>query len=82
MQENLSDTLEKIQQAALEEFSEKGFQGSFPAADREICRSNHRGFLTGYFSSEGGAVCLYRRATCRCLDGEIHGSPDFFCPAA
>ena len=51
MQENLSDTLEKIQQAALEEFSEKGFQG---ASLRQIVK--HAGVTTGafygYFSSK------------------------------
>ena len=51
MQENLSDTLEKIQQAALEEFSEKGFLG---ASLRQIVK--HAGVTTGafygYFSSK------------------------------
>ena len=44
MQENLSDTLEKIQQAALEEFSEKGFQG---ASLRQIVK--YAGVTTGAF---------------------------------
>ena len=51
MQENLSDTLEKIQQAALEEFSEKGFQG---ASLRQIVKyaGVTTGAFYGYFSSK------------------------------
>lgn len=51
MQENTSATLEKIQQAALDEFSEKGFRG---ASLRQIVK--HAGVTTGafygYFSSK------------------------------
>ena len=46
MQENLSDTLEKIQQAALEEFSEKGFQG---ASLRQIVK--RAGVTQGLFTA-------------------------------
>lgn len=52
MQENSSATLDKIQQAALEEFSEKGF---FGASLRQIVKQ--AGVTTGafygyYFSKE------------------------------
>ena len=51
MEEKSPDTLERIQQAALEEFSEKGFLGRFFAADRKERRGDHGGFY-GYFSSK------------------------------
>ena len=52
MEEKSSDTLEKIQQAALEEFSEKGFLG---ASLRQIVKNAGvtTGAFYGYFSSKG-----------------------------
>mgnify|MGYP000668245725 CR=1 FL=1 len=44
MEEKSPDTLEKIQQSALEEFSEKGFLGCLFAADRKTA-----GVTTGAF---------------------------------
>lgn len=51
MEEKSSDTLEKIQQAALEEFSEKGFLG---ASLRQIVKNAGvtTGAFYGYFSSK------------------------------
>ena len=51
MEEKSSDTLEKIQQAALEEFSEKGFLG---ASLRLIVKNAGvtTGAFYGYFSSK------------------------------
>ena len=51
MEEKSSDTLEKIQQAALEEFSEKGFLG---ASLRQIVKNAGvtTGAVYGYFSSK------------------------------
>lgn len=51
MEEKSSDTLEKIQQAALEEFSEKGFLG---ASLRQIFKNAGvtTGAFYGYFSSK------------------------------
>lgn len=51
MEEKSTATLEKIQQAAMEEFSEKGFQG---ASLRQIVKQAGvtTGALYGYFSSK------------------------------
>ena len=65
MEEKTQDTLERIQQSALDEFSEKGFLG---ASLRQIVK--HAGVTTGafygYFSSKE-ALFHY---------GEIYGSAD------
>lgn len=50
MEEKSTVTLEKIQQAAMEEFSEKGFHGGLPTADREAAGVT-TGALYGYFSA-------------------------------
>ena len=44
MEENTPTTLERIQEAAMTEFLDKGFWG-LPAADREERRGNYRSFL-------------------------------------
>ena len=49
---NLTATLEKIQEAALTEFLDKGFLGDLPAADREECRGDHRRLLRLFFASK------------------------------
>ena len=51
MEEKLSDTMVKIQQAALEEFSDKGFLG---ASLRQIVKNAGvtTGAFYGYFSSK------------------------------
>ena len=42
MEEKSTATLEKIQQAAMEEFSGQRLPGGLPAADREAGRGDHR----------------------------------------
>ena len=55
MESKAPDTLERIQQAALDEFSEKGFLWSLSAADRETRWSNY-GAFTAIFPAK--RLCL------------------------
>lgn len=60
MEERSLDTLERIQQAALEEFSEKGFLG---ASLRQIVKNaggDHWGFLWLLFQ-QGSTIRCHRR---------------------
>ena len=67
MESKTQDTLERIQQAALDEFSEKGFLG---ASLRQIVK--HAGVTTGafygYFFQQRGSVCFHCRTACRYFD--------------
>ena len=58
MDEKLTATLEKIQEAALTEFLDKGFLGASLAADREERRGDHWGVLR-LFLQQGGPVRLH-----------------------
>ena len=71
-------TMERIQQAALEEFSEKGFLG---ASLRQIVKNAGvtTGAFYGLFFQQGGAVCLPGGTPCRRAHGQVHGSPDQLC---
>ena len=65
MESKTPDTLEKIQQAALDEFSEKGFLG---ASLRQIVK--HAGVTTGafygYFSSKEALFASIVELSCIC----------------
>lgn len=67
MESKTQDTLERIQQAALDEFSEKGFLG---ASLRQIVK--HAGVTTGgllrLFFQQRGSVCFHCRTACRYFD--------------
>ena len=75
MEEKSNVTLEKIQEAAMSEFLDKGFQGASPA-DRKKCRGNYWCVLR-LFLQQGGALCLHRGATRGRFDGAVHGGADF-----
>ena len=75
MDENTLSTLERIQQAALDEFSEKGFW-RFPAPDRKKRRRDYRGLLRLLFQ-QGSPVRFHCRTPCRRPYGQVYGSPDF-----
>lgn len=81
MEETSVTTLEKIQEAAMAEFLDKGFQG---ASLRQIVKNAGvtTGAFYGYFSQQGGPVRLYRGAPCRRPHGEVHGGPDLLRRAA
>ena len=76
MESKAPDTLERIQQAALDEFSEKGFLG---ASLRQIVKqagvttgalygwSNYGGLLRLFFQQRG-SVCFHCRTACRYFD--------------
>ena len=66
MEERTTATLEKIQEAALAEFLDKGF---------------HRGLLR-LLLQQGGPVQRPGGAPCRCPYGQVHGGPDLLCRAA
>ena len=66
MEEKGLDTLERIQQAAMEEFSEKGFLGAFSSEDRKERRSDYRGVLRLFFQQRS-AVCFFSGTPCRPL---------------
>ena len=76
MDEKTVSTLERIQQAALDEFSEKRIPGRFPAPDREKRRSDHRGLLRLLFQQRS-PVRFHRGTPCRRPYGQVYGSPDF-----
>ena len=78
MEENTPTTLERIQEAAMTEFLDKGFLGASPAADREERRGNYRSFLW-LLLQQGGSICLYCRTPRQGTDGPVHGGPDLLC---
>lgn len=80
MEEKLSDTMVKIQQAALEEFSDKGF---FGASLRQIVKNAGvtTGAFYGYFSSKG-SVRIHCGTACHRSHGPIYGSTDRLCRVA
>ena len=53
MDEKSSATLENILQAAMEEFSDKGFSGRIPTSDRKKGRRDHRCLLWIFFQQRG-----------------------------
>ena len=76
MEEKSNATLEKIHEAAMAEFLDKGFQG---ASLRQIVKNAGvtTGAFYGYFSSKGSTLCLHRGAARGCFDGAVHGGADF-----
>ena len=76
MEEKSTVTLKKIQEAAMAEFLDKGFQG---ASLRQIVKNAGvtTGAFYGYFSSKEAPLCLHRGATCGRFDGAVHGGADF-----
>lgn len=81
MEEKLSDTMVKIQQAALEEFSDKGF---FGASLRQIVKN--AGVTTGgilrIFLQQRGSVRIHCGTACHRSHGPIYGSTDRLCRVA
>ena len=77
MEENTPTTLERIQEAAMTEFLDKGFLG---ASLRQIVKNAGvtTGAFYGYFSSKE-ALCLYCRTPRQGTDGPVHGGPDLLC---
>ena len=76
MEETSVTTLEKIQEAAMAEFLDKGFQG---ASLRQIVKNAGvtTGAFYGYFSSKEALF-----ASCRRPHGEVHSGPDLLRRAA
>ena len=74
MEERTTATLEKIQEAALTEFLDKGFQG---ASLRQIVKNAGvtTGAFYGYFSSKEAPVQRPGGAPRRRPHGQIHGGP-------
>lgn len=81
MEEKLSDTMVKIQQAALEEFSDKGFLG---ASLRQIVKNAGvtTGAFYGYFSSKEALFASIVEPACHRSHGPIYGSTDRLCRVA
>lgn len=81
MEEKSNVTLKKIQEAAMAEFLDKGFQG---ASLRQIVKN--AGVTTGgllrLLLQQGGALCLHRGAARGRFDGAVHGGPDLLCRTA
>ena len=76
MEEKSNATLEKIHEAAMAEFLDKGFQGASLRQIVKKCRGNHWCVLR-LFLQQGGALCLHRGATRGRFDGAVHGGADF-----
>ena len=81
MEEKLSDTMVKIQQAALEEFSDKGF---FGASLRQIVKNAGvtTGAFYGYFSSKEALFASIVEPHATALMGRFYGSTDRLCRVA
>ena len=73
MEEKLTATLEKIQEAAMDEFLNKGFLG---ASLRQIVKNAGvtTGAFYGYFSS--------KEALFASIVGQVYGGADLLCRAA
>ena len=84
MEENTPTTLERIQEAAMTEFLDKGFLG---ASLRQIVKNAGvtTGAFYGYFSSKEALfnALVEPHAYCRTprqgTDGPVHGGPDLLC---
>ena len=76
MEQEACTTLEQIQQAAVQEFLDKGFQGT-PLQQIVKNAGVTTGAFYGYFSSKGSTLCLHRGATRRRFDRAVHGGADF-----
>ena len=74
MEEKSNATLEKIHEAAMAEFLDKGFQG---ASLRQIVKNAGVTTVLRLFLQQGGAFCLHRGAARGCFDGAVHGGADF-----
>ena len=78
MEEKSTATLEKIQETALTEFLDKGFQG---ASLRQIVKNAGvtTGAFYGYFSSKAALFKRLGGTPCRRSHGQVHGGPDLLC---
>lgn len=81
MEERSTATLEKIQQAALAEFLDKGFLG---ASLRQIVKNAGvtTGAFYGYFSSKEALFNSIVEPHARGPHGPLYGSTDYLCRAA
>ena len=81
MEEKSTATLEKIQQAAMEEFSEKGFQG---ASLRQIVKQAGvtTGAFYGYFSSKEALFASIVEPHAAALMGRFMEAQTYLCRAA
>ena len=78
MEETTATTLEKIQDAAMEEFLDKGFLG---ASLRQIVKNAGvtTGAFYGYFSSKEALFASIVEPHAKALMGPVHGGPDLLC---
>ena len=78
MEEKSPDTLKKIEQAAMEEFSDKGFLGASLRQIVKKSRRYHRGVLWLFFQQRG-FIHRHCGTTRRRTYGKVYGGPDFLC---